>query len=417
MSAYLSLLQRRPHFRYLWLAQVISLFGDWFNAIATVMLVNRFADSGLAVSALFLARALPPFFAGPLAGVAADRFDRRTILIVTDLLRALIVLGFLLIDRPERLWLIYVLSAAQFIVSAFFEPARSAIVPQLVAEEELVAANTLSSVTWSAMLAVGGAVGGAVAAALGAEAALVIDAVTFLLSAFLITRVRLAAPGVGVRTERSGWRDFLDGLAYVRRRTDVAWVAVVKGLGQTGSVDVIAAVLAARVFPLGPEGGGALGLMFTAFGVGTVLGPIVGNAFHDGASRQLQRAILGGFGLIVAGWLVVGLAPSLWIMLLGWVLRGMGGSINWTYSDILIQLKVPTEFLGRVFALNLAIFTLFMSASTWASGLLLDQLQIEPRLLALWLGLASLAPVGLWALFLRAEARAAPPAVRAGTSR
>lgn len=414
MRAYLALLQRRPQFRYLWLAQVISLFGDWFNAIATVMIVNRYGGSGLAVSALFLARSLPPFFAGPLAGVIADRFDRRTVLIASDLLRLFIVLGFLLVTSADRLWLVYVLSMMQFVVSAFFEPARSALVPQIVAESELIEANTLASVTWSAMLAVGGAIGGAVAAALGAETALVIDSGTFLLSALFITRVRLDTPNIAVRAQTSGWRDFVDGLAYVRGRADVAWAASVKGLGQMGSVDVIAAVLAARVFPLGPEGGGALGLMLTAFGLGTVLGPIIGNYFHDNTPGRLQRAILGGYGLILAGWLVVGVAPSLWVVMLGWVLRGMGGSINWTYSDILIQLKVPGQYLGRVFALNLAFFTLLMSASTWASGLLLDQLQIEPRLLALWLGLASLAPIGLWTLFLRADAaQSVMPAPRA----
>lgn len=416
MSAYFFLLQRRPQFRYLWLAQVISLFGDWFNAIATVMIVNRYDGSGLAVSALFLARSLPPFFAGPIAGVVADRFDRRVVLIASDVLRVLIVLGFLLVTSAERLWLVYVLSLMQFVVSAFFEPARSALVPQTVAESELIAANTLSSVTWSAMLAVGGAIGGAVAAALGVETALVIDAFTFLLSALLLMRVRLEVRNVTVRAQTSGWRDFVDGLAYVRGRADVAWVAAVKGLGQMGSVDVIAAVLAARVFPLGLEGGGAFGLMLTAFGVGTVLGPIVGNYFHDNTTGKLQRAILGGYGLILIGWLVVGIAPSLWIVLLGWVLRGMGGSINWTYSDILIQLKVPGEYLGRVFALNLAFFTLLMSGSTWASGLLLDQFHLEPRLLALWLALASLAPIGLWALFLHGAERALLPDPPTGRS-
>ncbi len=397
MRTYISLLQRRPHFRNLWLAQVISLFGDWFNAIATVMLVSRYTDSGLAVSALFLARALPPFFAGPFAGVIADRFNRKIVLIASDLLRALIVLGFLLIDRPERLWLIYVLTAAQFIVSAFFEPARSAIVPEVVGQNELIAANTLSSVTWSLMLSVGGAMGGLVAAAFGASTALLIDAASFSLSALLIMQVAAGKTAGPAHATASGWRDFVDGLAYVRRRPDVGWVALVKGLAQIGSVDVISAALASRVFPLGQDGGAALGLMLTAFGVGTVLGPIVANRFHDHTARQLQHAITAGFVLIVIGWGVVGAAPSLEVVLLGWLLRGMGGSINWTYSDILIQLKTPNHFLGRVFALNLAFFTLIMSVFVWASGFLMDQFQVDPRTLSLWLGTASLAPFLLWA--------------------
>ena len=115
--------------------------------IASVIIVNRYAASGLAVGGLFIARALPPFLFGPMAGVVADRFDRRNVLIASDLLWAAIVLGFLLVDRPERLWLLYLLTVLQFSVSAFFEPARAALVPALVKSDELITANTLASIT------------------------------------------------------------------------------------------------------------------------------------------------------------------------------------------------------------------------------------------------------------------------------
>src|SRR6476469_1748875 len=114
MTSYFSFLQLRPKFRSLWLAQVISLTGDWFNTIASVIIVNHYAASGLAVGGLFIARALPPFLLGPVAGVVADRFDRRKLLILSDILRAGIVSCFLLVDRPERLWLLYVLTVLQF---------------------------------------------------------------------------------------------------------------------------------------------------------------------------------------------------------------------------------------------------------------------------------------------------------------
>src|SRR5512141_2657123 len=138
MSNYLPFLQRRSKFRSLWLAQVISLMGDWFNTIASVIIVSRYSTSGLAVGGLFLARALPPFLLSPIAGVVADRFDRRKVLIVSDVLRAGIVLCFLLVSRPENLWLLYVLTVLQFSISAFFEPARAALVPGLVEEDELL---------------------------------------------------------------------------------------------------------------------------------------------------------------------------------------------------------------------------------------------------------------------------------------
>ena len=196
MQTYLALLGRRPGFRSLWLAQIVSLAGDWFNAIATVMLVNRHGNTGLAVSVLFLARSLPPFFIVPLAGVVADRFNRKTILIASDLLRMGIVLGFLLVDRPERVWLAYALSAAQFVVSSFFEPALSAIVPDLVEQDELVAANTLAGVTYSTMMVLGAALGGAVAAKFGAQIALIVDSASFGLSALLLLQITLIRPAL-----------------------------------------------------------------------------------------------------------------------------------------------------------------------------------------------------------------------------
>ena len=204
MYEYLTLLRTRPYYRYLWLASVVSMLGDWFNAIATVILVNKYTDSGTAVGALFLARSLPPFLLGPLAGVIADRFNRKWILILTDLSRAVIVLGFLFVNSPERAWLIYALSIAQFMVSAFFEPARAAIMPSVVeGNNELLLANTLSSATWSAMLAFGAAIGGFTAAVFGASTALIIDALSFLLSAGLATMVVLPVGAVGTTLARA----------------------------------------------------------------------------------------------------------------------------------------------------------------------------------------------------------------------
>lgn len=400
MHAYLALLRRRPQFRLLWLAQLVSLLGDWFSAIATVMLVNRYTDSSLAVGGLFLARSLPPFVIGPLAGLVADRFSRRVILVTADLLRAGVVLGFLLVDGPDRAWLLYALTAAQFTVSAFFEPARAALVPGVVPADDLLTANVLSSVTWSAMLSLGAAVGGLVAAVLGVRAALVIDSLSFVVSAVLISRI-VAPAQPALHAHTGGWTELLAGWRYVRAHAHIGVVALVKGLGQFGSVDVLAVVYARRVFPLGAEGGAALGLMLAFMGVGTVLGPLLGDRLHDGSARSLQRSILGGYALSALGWLLVGVAPSLPVVLAGWALRGMGGSINWTYSDVLLQMKVPNHVLGRVYALDLAFFTMIASLGVWSNSVLLDGPVPDPRHMALWLTVTAAGALAAWAAALR----------------
>jgi MFS family permease len=405
VNNYLSFLQLRPKFRYLWLAQVISLTGDWFNTIASVIIVNRYAASGLAVGGLFIARALPPFLLGPVAGVVADRFDRRKVLILSDVLRAGIVLCFLLVDRPERLWLLYVLTVLQFSVSTFFEPARAALVPALVENDELLKANTLSSVTWSAMLTLGGAIGGLTASLFGVRVSLIVDAFSFLVSAILVLSITGQFHSNAIHAMESGWKNFVDGLHYVQKNLDIGLVTLVKALGQVGSFDIISALYAAHVFRQGQEGATTLGLMFTAFGVGAVIGPLIANRFGDSSVVWLRRAILGGFVCMPLAWLIVGVAPSLPIALLGCVLRGIGGSINWTYSDVLLQMSVPDHYLGRVFAFDFAIFTLAVSVSLWLTGFITDEFHLAPRVIVLLLAMGSLGPLAVWGAALRWRSR------------
>jgi MFS family permease len=394
---YLTLLQQRPQFRYLWLAAVVSFAGDWFNTIATVILVNRYTDSTVAVGALFIARALPPFLLSPLAGVVADRFSRKKVLITTDVIRAFIVLGFLLVDGPEDAWLIYTLTVAQFVISAFFEPARAAILPSLIeGRDELLLGNTLSSITWSAMLTLGAALGGIVAGVFGVPTALIIDSASFLLSAALIWRIQAAPREEPIGEMSSGWQDMIDGFRYVRHHPRTGLTASVKALTQIGSPDIMIAVYAAQIFTFGEDGALALGLLYAAAGLGAILGPLAANLFVDGTTRTLQNAIGLGFVAVSLGWLLFGWAPSLPIAMAALLLRHMGGSTNWTYSNVLLQLRVPDRFLGRVFALDFALFTLAMALSVWFSGLILDNTGLDPRQLSFLLALGSLLPLLPW---------------------
>ena len=167
IDSYVTLLRTNKQYRLLWLSQVISQTGDWFNLIASAALVAHLSGSGLAIGGLFLARLLPPFVLSPLVGVVADRFDRRKILIASDLLRTLVVLNFLFVRSEQDIWLLYALTVLQLSISAFFEPTRAALVPSLVARQDLVTANALDGTTWSTMLALGAALGGLATALFG----------------------------------------------------------------------------------------------------------------------------------------------------------------------------------------------------------------------------------------------------------
>src|ERR671929_349450 len=189
-TGYIDLLRRNRSFRQLWLGQVVSQMGDWFNTIALYTIILQLTGSGRDVGLLLVARFVPSFFFGPISGVVADRFSRQRIMIVSDLLRAIVVLGFLFVRRADQLWIVYVLTVFQLGLSTFFEPAKTAAIPSLVAPRELVAANAISSVTWSVMLTLGAAIGGVVTGWFGTDAAFVLDSLTYLASAALVASVR-----------------------------------------------------------------------------------------------------------------------------------------------------------------------------------------------------------------------------------
>src|SRR5215207_2093860 len=178
---YIDLLRRNRSFRQLWLGQVVSQMGDWFDTIALYTIILKLTGSGRDVGLLLVARFVPSFFFGPISGVIADRFSRQQIMIVSDILRAVVVLGFLFVRRPDQLWLIYVLTVFQLGLSTFFEPAKTAAIPSIVEDRELVAANAISSVTWSAMLTIGAAIGGFITGLFGTDVAFILDAATYLL--------------------------------------------------------------------------------------------------------------------------------------------------------------------------------------------------------------------------------------------
>jgi MFS family permease len=151
----MAILRDNPNFRMLWSGEVVSLFGDWFNLIASAALISHLTQSGLAVGGLFVVRMLAPFLVSPVAGVAADLFNRKHLLVLADLARATIVLGFLFVREPQHVWMLYALTAVQLGLSGFFFPARNALLPDIVNRRELGGANALSSATWSVMLALG----------------------------------------------------------------------------------------------------------------------------------------------------------------------------------------------------------------------------------------------------------------------
>jgi MFS family permease len=147
MSEFLDLLKNNPNYRYTWTGQVVSEIGDHFNNVAVFSLALANTRSGLVVTGIMLSRAIPAMLAGPIAGVLLDRLDRKRIMIASDLIRAVVAIGFILAIPRRETWLLYLLSALLMFASPFFTSGRSAILPTIASQEELHTANSLTQTT------------------------------------------------------------------------------------------------------------------------------------------------------------------------------------------------------------------------------------------------------------------------------
>ena len=399
---YLELLRSNRNFRFLWFGQVVSQMGDWFDTIAVYTIALRLTGSTRSVALIMVARFLPSVVMGPLSGVIADRFSRRTIMIASDIVRALVVLGFLFVRRPDQMWLVYVLTVLQLAFSTFFEPAKTAAIPSIVSDRELVPANAIAAVTWSVMLTLGAAIGGFVAGWFGTNAAFVLDSLTFITSALLISAVRIPKRAPRDQTKLTvrkavGITDTIEGAHYVRHRPRVfAYLMVKPAWGVGGGILTLLAVFGERIFPVGGNTATGIGVLFTARGIGTAVGPILARRWTGETRRQMQAAI--GIAFLIGGAFYISFAvsKSFTLALLFLAIAHMGGSILWVFSTVLLQRAVDDDFRGRVFAAEMALVTLTMAASNYVVGELMDRWQFSPRVVTATVGAFFLIPGITW---------------------
>ncbi|HMQ29820.1 MAG TPA: MFS transporter [Chloroflexaceae bacterium] len=432
MTGYLALLRGNRNFRRLWYGQVVSQLGDWLDSIALFTLTLNLTGSGQAVGLLLLVEFLPGAVIGPFAGVLIDRLPRRLVLIASDLGRAALVLLLLLVDGPEDMWLLYTAVAGKFALAAFFEPARSAILPSICSREELPAANAISGATWSAMLALGAALGGLVAGTLGVTTAFLLDAASFLLSAAVLATVRSEDQRPKTRDQSSGesiprrsgvglWAlvlgqltgELREGLGYVLRRREVFWLTFSKAIWSLGGgVLLLLALYGREIFPVGRDGALSIGLLYAARGVGTGIGPFLALRVGGSGPEFMRRAVAAAFFITGAGYLALSAAPALAVAALCILFAHIGGSVQWVFSTALLQARVPNRLLGRVFATEYAALTLATALSAYLTGLLRDA-GVPPWALAIGLSCVFFAAgavmlVALWQARETAETRDTP---------
>lgn len=398
---YIQLLRQNKSFRNLWFGQVVSELGDWLNSIAIYALILRLSDSGMAMAGAMMAKLLPIVLISPIAGVVVDRVSRKTVMIVSDLLRFIVVLGFLFVEDQGTLWFLYALVIIGISLSGFFEPARSAIIPSLVPKEHLVTANALSGSTWSVMLAFGAALGGVVVSLFGIQVAFIVDACTFLISAWFISKIPSVAKPAEDPNKKNGFQELVDAMRFLLKEPVVLVLSLLKsGLAVAGGIMTLIPLMASQVISRPAMLSLGIGILYSARGLGAAIGPLLVKKFFGETATVLHWSIATAFFLKAISYLFIANSENLWMLSFGVAAATLFGSIIWVFSSALIHLSTPDHYLGRVFSFELAIMTLVMGISNWGVGFAVDGLGLTTNEVALWMSGLVAFPGVLWVGFL-----------------
>ncbi len=373
----IKLLRSNADLRALFLAQVISFMGDWFVFVAITGMVKDATDSAFLVSLAYVSFTLPAFLATPISGSMVDRFDRRRLVMVVSALQAIAAMG-LLTASVHHVWPLFVFQGCISSLAAFVKPSIDAGVPNLARNpEELRAANVLFGSTWGVMLAVGAAVGGVFSETFGRQAAMVADAITFVIALGLFSLIRRPMQQARETMSRKirPFADMTEAVRYARKDKAVLALLASKGTFAIGGGTVSQLpVLATAVY--GWKDGGT-GLLFGVRGVGTGLGPLIAARFTRGdLSKVLRVCGLAGIGFSVC-YVAAAWSPVIFVAAAFIALAHLGGGAQWTLSTYGLQLRTPDYIRGRVMAGDYAILTLTLSVSAMAAGLLSEAVGVR----------------------------------------
>jgi predicted MFS family arabinose efflux permease len=392
---YLGLLRREPAFRRLWLGEVVSYLGDWFNTIALYTAVQSAAGTGQAVAGVMIAKTLPVFLIAPVSGPLVDRFDRRRLLLAMDLARAVGALGLIVAHQLGSLGGLYALTVAMILCAGIALPAKSAALPQIVPREHLAVANALSGGTWSIMLAVGAALGGGATELFGVSASFAIDAVSFLASAAFFVGLPALPPVARTRAQTS----FIDGLRYLAREKYLCALVLLKPAMTLASAAIILIPFyGAGAFPEA-SGPSYVGLLWTFRGLGAVVGSLAVRAVFGDAPRTMRRLTILGFFLIGGAYGLLGEAETFASVCSAFFVAAIGNGLVWVFSGTLLQWEADEAYRGRLFALEFGLSTLSIAAASWAGGAALDA-GYSPADVAFMSGVVVLPFGAAWAVLL-----------------
>jgi MFS family permease len=363
-------LKDNPAFKRLFLGQITSFCGDWFNYVAVITLMGDIRGGGImALAWLMVLKQLPVFLFSAAGGVFADRFSRRKIMLYSDFIRG--ILALLIIPASSfGSTPVLVLIGLSAIVSAFFDPARTAAMPQLVPPEQLRAANALGSICWSLSMLVGTALGGIATEFLGVKTALFLDAVSFGISAWFIYPIPALMPKKQAddSIHKVSFRDFIFNRLFNAERKVAVLIKGLFGIG--GAINFIQSVIGLSL-SVGETGAGGLSATFCARAFGAMCGMLFSKKFFE--SKSEFSVVIAGFFLSGFAYFSVGITDSIPLFLIAMFVAHFGSSLTWVYSTIWVQRIFENDERGRASGLDVGLFMLTSCIVTVICGELLSQ--------------------------------------------
>lgn len=418
MAGFVELLRTNRNYRLTWMGQVVSEVGDNFNNVAVFALVMEQTHSGLAVSAVMLARAVAMLMAGPVAGVVLDRVDRRRVMIASDVVRAVIALLFIVTIGEKTIWPLLVCSALLMFASPFFTSGRASILPAIASAEELHTANSLTQTTQWTSVAVGAFLGGATAKGLGYETAFVFNALSFVVSAACIALLR-APKGQGFTAERKDvsedrvarpWHEYREGLRYMAGTPLVLAIALV-GVGWAtggGAAQILFPLFGETVFGRGAAG---IGEVWGAAGIGLVAGGVAANTLGRKLGFDRYKKVIVACYLVHGGTYVLFAISKSYLAALVFIgLSRAAVAISSTLNFSQLLRHVPNAYRGRVFSTMESMVWATMMGSMLAAGVASDH--YSPRVIGVISGVLSSTTALGWA-WAEMRGRLPEPAVEA----
>ncbi|MCA0454990.1 MAG: MFS transporter [Chloroflexi bacterium] len=376
---------RQRDFSLLWFAGLISLSGNWMLQIAVPVVIYQLTGSALAVGGMLLATTVPGILFGSVAGVFVDRWERRRVLMITNVLLAVSILPLLLVVSADMLWLVYLVSFVQSTLNQFFSPAENSLLPQLSKPELLVSANALNALNNNLARLIGPALGGVVALNFGLTGVVIFDVVTYVVAAVLIALIRMKAhprqsePSTKRFDVSKVFVEWREGMQLIWRERTVRTLFFYNVLTSVGESVIFVLFVPFITSILGGDSLHVGGIMSAQ-----AVGGIIGGLLIGSIAKSFKTYRLLGISSLIFG--IVDLAlfnytqffdgiaiAYLIIMLAGPLTVGIGASYN-----TLLQSKVDNAYQGRVFgALNLT-FSLFMLVGIAIAGFTSDRIGIVP---------------------------------------